>query len=111
MLWIRSNVPHDAVIITDSYMYSDLNEPGGMGVGNGTPFAHAHIYVNAVQDPAVYDKELKSDWQNINFLVIDASMLDEIKASQQYALLNQALHHGIVRAQFGSSTDGTQVQI
>lgn len=111
MLWIRNNVPHDAVIITNSYMYSDLHEPGGMGVGNGTPFAHAHIYVNAAQDPAVYGKELQNNWQNIKFLVVDATMLDEIKASQQFALLNQALHHGIVRAQFGSSKDGTQIQI
>jgi hypothetical protein len=111
MLWLRSNVPHDAVVITNSYMYSDLHEPGGMGVGNGKPFAHAHIYVNAVQDPAVYYKELNGNWQSINFLVVDSSMLDEIKANQQYALLNQALHHGIVRAQFGSDKDGTQVQI
>jgi hypothetical protein len=111
LLWVRSNIPHDAVVITNSYMYSDLREPGGMGVGNGTPFAHAHIYSNAVLDPVVFDKELKGDWQKITFLIVDDTMLKDIRANQQYALLNQALHHGILRSQFGSSKDGTLIQI
>lgn len=111
LLWIRSNIPHDSLVITNSYMFSDLREPGGMGVGNGAPFAHAHIYSNVVLDPAVLDKELNGDWQKINFLVVDDNMLKDIHARQQYALLNQALHHGILRSQFGSSKDGTLIQI
>jgi hypothetical protein len=111
LLWIRSNIPHDSLVITNSYMFSDLREPGGMGVGNGAPFAHAHIYLNVALDTAVFDKELNGDWQKINFLVVDDSMLKDIRANQQYVLLNQALHHGILRSQFGSSKDGTLIQI
>jgi hypothetical protein len=111
MLWIRGNVPHDAFVITNSYMFSDLREPGGMGVGNGKPFSHAQIYTSVPLDPDVLYKELKGNWQNINFLVVDASMLKDIRANQQYALLNQALHHGVLKAQFGSSSNGSQIQI
>ncbi len=111
LLWLRSNVPHDALVITNSYMFCDLRDPGGMGVGSGPPFAHAHIYSNATLNSAVFDKELHGDWQKVNFLVIDDTMLKDIRANQQYALLNQALHHGIVRSQFGSRKDGTLIQI
>jgi 4-amino-4-deoxy-L-arabinose transferase-like glycosyltransferase len=111
MLWIRTNVPHEAVIITNSYLYSDLREPGGMGVGNGTPFSQAQIYSKAVLDPEVFYKELKGDWQKIDFLVVDPTMLKEIRAERQYALWNQALHHAILRVEFGSSIDGTQIQV
>jgi 4-amino-4-deoxy-L-arabinose transferase-like glycosyltransferase len=111
MLWIRDNVPHDTFVITNSYMFSDMREPGGMGVGNGKPFSHAQIYTSVPLDPDVLYKELKGNWQNINFLVVDASMLKDIRANQQYALLNQALHHGVLKAQFGSSSNGSQIQI
>ena len=82
-----------------------------MGVGSGTPFSHAHIYSQATLDPEVFDKELKGDWQKIDFLIVDARMLKEIRADGRYALLNQALHHAILRVEFGSSKDGTQIQI
>jgi Dolichyl-phosphate-mannose-protein mannosyltransferase len=111
MLWIRNNIPHNAVIISDSQMFTDLREPGGMAVGSGTPFAHAQIYSQAVLDPQVYYKDLNGDWQKIDFIAADATMLREIRTGSQYTLLNEALHHAIPRASFGSSQDGTQVQI
>jgi hypothetical protein len=64
-----------------------------------------------VLDPTVFYKELKGNWQQINFLVVDATMMQQIKGERQYELLNQALHHAIRRASFGSSKDGTQIQI
>jgi hypothetical protein len=111
MLWICANVPHNAVIITNSYLYSDLREPGSMSVGSDTPFSQVQIYSKAVLDPEVFYKELQGDWQKIDFLVVDATMLKEIRAERQYALWNQALHHAILRVEFGSSRDGTQIQI
>ncbi|GCE28293.1 hypothetical protein KDA_37770 [Dictyobacter alpinus] len=111
MLWIRNNVPRNAVLITNSYMFTDLREPGGVSVGNGTPFSHAQIYSSIALDPEVANVELKGDWQQINFLVVDSSMLTQIRADQRYALLNQALHHGIVRLAVGSKNDGTLLQI
>lgn len=111
MLWVRNNVPRNAVIITSSYMFADLRQSGSIAAGSGQPFAHAQIYSETVLDPTVFYKELKGNWQQINFLVVDATMMQQIKGERQYELLNQALHHAIRRASFGSSKDGTQIQI
>ncbi len=111
MLWMRDNASHTAVVITSSYMYSDLRTPGGMGVGNGTPFARAYIYSNVLPDSQIYNAQLQGNWQNIDFLIVDASMLKEIRSGEQYMLLNQAIHHALVRIAFGSSRDGTQITI
>ncbi len=111
MLWIRNNVSRNATIVTNSYLYSDLREPGGMAVGDTEPFSHAQIYSSASLDPAVYAGEWKGNWQNINYIVVDSTMQQDIQSNMNYALLNEALHHGIVQAQFGSSQDGTLIQV
>ena len=111
MLWIRNNVPHNATIVTNSYLFSDLRERGGMGVGDAEPFSHAQIYSGASLDPTVYATEWKGNWQNINYIVVDSTMQQEIQSNPDYALLNEALHHGIVQAQFGTSEDGTLIQV
>lgn len=111
MLWIGDNAAHSAVVIATSYMYSDLREPGGMSVGTRAPFTHAYIYSDVTPDSPTYNEQLKGDWQNIDFLIVDASMLNDITDGAQYRLLNQALHHGLLRVSFGSADDGTQMQI
>jgi 4-amino-4-deoxy-L-arabinose transferase-like glycosyltransferase len=111
MLWMRDNAPHTSVVISPSYMYSDLHEQGGMAVGSGTPFARAYIYSNVLPDSQISTQQLRGNWQNINFLIVDAAMLKEIRSAGQYELLNQAIHHAIVRASFGSGGDGTQIQV
>ena len=111
MTWVRDNVPHNAVIITNSYLYADLLDPQGMAVGGGTPFTKAQIYTNAVLDPAVAQGQLHERWQNIDFLVVDAGMLKEIRTDRRFTLLNEALHHATLRVAFGSDQNGTQIQI
>lgn len=111
MLWIRDNIPHQDVVITSSYLYTDLHDPQGMAVGGGQPFSQAQIYTEAALDPQIADQDLQENWQKINFLVVDDSMLKDIRDNRQFALLNRALHHAIVRVQFGSSNDGTLIQI
>lgn len=111
LLWIRNNTPHNAVIISPSYMYSDLREQGGTGVGSKTPFPNAYIYSNIVSGSQISNEQLKGDWQNIDFLVVDTGMLREIRDGGQYALLNQALHHAILRVSYGSGKDEMQMQI
>jgi hypothetical protein len=54
---------------------------------------------------------LHENWQNIGFLVIDTSMFKDIRTDQRFILLNEALHHATLRVSFGSSQDGTQIQI
>jgi hypothetical protein len=111
MTWVRDNVPRNAVIITGSYMYADLLDPEGMAVGGGVPFTKAQIYTNAALDPAIAETLLKDQWESIDFLVVDAVMLKEIRTDRRFTLLNEALHHATLRISYGSSQDGTQIQI
>jgi cellulose synthase/poly-beta-1,6-N-acetylglucosamine synthase-like glycosyltransferase len=111
MTWARDNIPRNAIIIANSYMYVDLLDPQGMAVGGGTPFTKAQMYTNAAMDPAIAQKQLKEQWQNIDFLVVDAGMLKEIRTDRRFTLLNEALHHATLRISFGSSQDGTQIRI
>jgi cellulose synthase/poly-beta-1,6-N-acetylglucosamine synthase-like glycosyltransferase len=111
MTWVSYNVPRNAVIITGSYLYPDLVDPQGMAVSGGTPFTKAQIYTDAALDPAIAQKQLKEQWQNIDFLVVDAGMLEEIRTDRRFTLLNEALHHATLQVSFGSSQDGTQIQI
>lgn len=111
MTWIRDNVPRSAVIVTDSYMYADLLDSQGMAVSGGTPFIKAQIYTNAALDPAIAQGQLHENWQNIDFLVIDTSMFKDIRTDQRFILLNEALHHATLRVSFGSSQNGTQIQV
>ncbi|MDQ2886214.1 MAG: glycosyltransferase family 39 protein [Chloroflexota bacterium] len=111
LIWVRNNVSRNATIVTNSELFTDLREPGGMGVGDTKPFSHAQIYSSASMDPTVYASQWKGNWQNINYIVVDPTMQQDIQSNPNYALLNEALHHGILQAQFGSSQDGTLIQI
>jgi hypothetical protein len=111
LLWLSTNAPRTSVIITDSYLYTDLQDPQGMGVGGGQPFANSQIYTDAVLDPTIAQGELQENWQKINFLVVDSNMLKTIRDDRQYRLLNEALHHAILRTTFGTSQAGTLIQI
>lgn len=111
LLWLRNNAPRSAVVITNSYLYVDLHDPQGLGVGGGQPFTHAQIYSDAVLDPVIANGELNQNWQKIDFLVLDASMLKQIRDDRQYRILNEALNHAILKSTFGSASDGTQLLI
>src|SRR5258708_1740601 len=93
MTWVRDNVPRNAVIITSSYMYVDLLDAQGMAVSGGKPFTKAQMYTNAALDPPIAQKRLNEQEQSIDFLVVDAGMLKEIRTDRRFTLLNEALHH------------------
>ncbi|HEY4388554.1 MAG TPA: glycosyltransferase family 39 protein [Ktedonobacteraceae bacterium] len=111
MLWVRNNVQSTSVIVVNSYMYTDLRQPDGLAVKNGKPFDQAYLLSTDALNSPSFQRKVQGDWQKINFLVVDPTMLTAIRANGQLALFNQALHHSILRTQFGSSNDGTLIQI
>lgn len=114
LLWMRDNIPHNAVVITDSMLYTDLHEPGGEGVGNGASFTNAYIYWNAAGDPAIYNGVLHENWNAIDYLVVDAQMLSDIQSlNRSMLLLNRTLHHSILIGTFqtGNSKQNESIQI
>ena len=111
MWWVRDYVSHQAEVITNSYFYTDLHDPQEVGMSDTQPFIHAQIYTDAALDPAITVGELKQDWQKIDFLVVDTSMLQTIQLDKRYLLLNEALEHAVLRADFGSSANGTLIEV
>ena len=93
LYWIRNNVSQSAVVITNSYLYTDLHEASDQGGS----FPNAHIYWNAALDPEVRGGLLHDDWNKIDYIVVDAQMLNDIKTpGGPMLLLDRALHHAIL---------------
>ncbi len=114
LVWIRDNVPHNAVVITDSMFYTDLHASGGEGVGDGIPYSHAYIYWNVARDPAIYNDVLHENWNTIDYLIVDTSMLHDIQSlDRSMLLLNRTLHHSMLIARFpipgSNQTDDIQI--
>jgi 4-amino-4-deoxy-L-arabinose transferase-like glycosyltransferase len=107
LLWIRNNVPNNDVVIVNSTLFTDLREPGGEGVTGGATYTNAHIYWNVALDPAIHSGLLHENWQTIDYIVVDAKMLHDIKTLDgSMLLLNRALHHAILRTEFRSDIGG-----
>ena len=102
LLWIRNHVAHNAVLVINSYYYTDLHEPGGEGVGNGATYPFAHIYWNLAYDPELHDGLLKDDWNRIDYIIIsDPTMLNDIRTrGGNMSIIDQALHNSVLLADF-----------
>ncbi len=109
LTWVRNNVPHNDVVVINSYFYTDLHQEGGEGVGNGTIFQHADIYWNVAYDPELHDGLLDNNWDNIDYIVTDAPMIYDIQnLGGDMNLVNQALQHSFLRADFRPTKYDTQ---
>ena len=104
LTWIRDNVPRNAVVVINSYFYTDLHENGGEGVGNGATFAHADIYWNVAYDPELHSGLLGNNWDNIDYIVTDTPMKYDIQhLGGDMTIINDALNHAVLRADFRPS--------
>jgi len=110
--WIRENVPHNDFIVINSYPYLDLRLPGGQGVGDGAPFPHAEVYWSVAYDPVLYQKTLQNNWDRIDYIVADSEMLNDIKTfGGPMLLIDKALNHSVLRAQFRADDQDSQIVI
>jgi 4-amino-4-deoxy-L-arabinose transferase-like glycosyltransferase len=101
LYWIHNNIPHNAVVIINSYLYTDLHESSEQGAA----FPNAHLYWNAALDPEVRDGLLHDDWNKIDYIVVDAQMLHDIAApGGPMLLLDRAIHHAILRVTYQTDT-------
>ncbi len=101
MVWIRNHVSHDSVVVVNSYLYMDLRQPGGEGVGDGATYPAAHVYWNIAYDPELHDGLLQNNWDRIDYIVADSEMLHDITtAGGPMLLINTALQHSILRQEF-----------
>lgn len=101
MVWIRNHVPHDAVVVVNSYLYMDLRQPGGQGVGDGATYPLAHVYWNVAYDPELHDGLLQNNWDRIDYVVADSEMLHDIETvGGEMTLIRVALQHSVLRLEF-----------
>ncbi|HLI08665.1 MAG TPA: phospholipid carrier-dependent glycosyltransferase [Ktedonobacteraceae bacterium] len=110
LAWIRENVPTTDVIVINSYLYTDLHSPAG--VGGGEIYPHADVYQNVATDPTIYQDVLQNNWDRIDYIVADSEMLQDIKGSgSQMQIITDALNHSILRATFSADDHSDQLVI
>ena len=110
MKWIRGHVPRNAFIVINSYLYMDLREPGGLGVGKGSPYPYAHIYFNVATDPELYGRILQNNWNRIDYIVADSEMFNDINSGgAQFQIIKDALAHSQLQAQFRTDDHDQQL--
>lgn len=112
IVWIRQHVPHSAFIVINSYLYMDLREPGGEGVGDGATYPFAHVYFNVATDPEIYDKILNGNWDRIDYIVADSEMLNDIDSNGgAFNIIKAAQKHSMLRAVFASDDHDSKLVI
>jgi transposase/4-amino-4-deoxy-L-arabinose transferase-like glycosyltransferase len=112
LVWVRNHVPHSATIVINGYLYLDLRESNGLGVGSGVGYPYAHVYWNVAYDPEVRDQLLHGNWDRIDYIVADWSMLQDIKTNgEPMMLISTALQHSILRAEFRTDDQYNQIDI
>ena len=112
MGWIRTNIPHSAFIVINSYLFMDLRESGGTGVGRGSTYPYANVYWNVAYDPELHDQMLQQNWDRIDYIVTDSEMLHDIQSfGGPMKLINDALSHSIQRAQFEEGDHNAKIVI
>jgi hypothetical protein len=100
------------MIIINSYLYMDLHEPDGQGVGGGAAYPYAHVYWNVAYDPELYNLLLQGNWDRIDYIVADSEMLHDIKTvGGPMLLIYTALQHSILRAEFRAADYDKQIVI
>lgn len=112
MVWIRNHVAHNAVIAINSYLYLDLRQPGGEGVGDGATYPFADVYWNIAYDPDLHDGLLQNNWDRIDYIVADSEMLYDINTvGGPMSLMQEALSHSLPRAEFRANDNESQIVI
>lgn len=112
MVWVRNHVPSSAMIVVNSYLYIDLREPGGQGIGGGAAYTYAHDYWNVAYDPELYNLLLQGNWDRIDYIVADSEMLHDVETTRgPMLLIYTALQHSILRAEFRADDSDGQIVI
>lgn len=112
MTWVRANVPNSAFIVINAYLYMDLREDGGTGVGDGAPYPYAHVYFNVATDPTISNDLLNNNYDRIDYIVADSEMLTDIQHDPTtYKIIIQALNASTLRAEFKADEQTSQIDI
>lgn len=108
--WVRSHIPHNAFIVINDWMFVDLRQAGGGGVGTGATYPFANVYFNIQSDPTIYQALLAKNWDRIDYVIEDSEMEGDIRSTPgQFTIISMAIQHSVKIAHFTSGTgDNTE---
>ncbi len=112
IVWVRNHVPQNDLVVINSYLYMDLRQPDSEGVGDSATYPNAHVYWNIVYDPELYTGLLQGNSDRIDYIVADSEMLHDIQTvGGPMLLIDTALQHSILRAEFRADDHDKQIVI
>jgi len=115
LTWIRTHVPRKDFVVTSTYLYVDLHEPGGLGVGDGPIYNNAEVYINVATDPELFSGKLQGNGDRIDYIIVDSAMKQYIntqipKGTPGY-ILKRAFDNSTKVAEFKTPEFGTDFNI
>jgi 4-amino-4-deoxy-L-arabinose transferase-like glycosyltransferase len=90
--YVRKNIPPDARIVIDDDIWTALHD-------REPYYARAHSHFKASSDPDVRDRLFRSDWQNVDYIVMSNKMrvaMDRNNGDGREDWIIEALEHGKV---------------
>jgi hypothetical protein len=104
--WVRMHVPSHAVVVINTYLFADLHQPVVIGKLHQGPYNYAFVYSNAVADPDIRDVCLHNNWNAIDYLVLDNSMVAAIRSNgSQMVMLQRALSNAELLQVYTADSD------
>lgn len=86
--WMIANLPHDSVILMDSYAWSEMRDPKTTG---GDPFPNAEYYWPALSDPTILGGLLHNDWHTVDYVAVSPSVQADL--NQGLPVLQDAIQN------------------
>jgi 4-amino-4-deoxy-L-arabinose transferase-like glycosyltransferase len=102
--WIQQAVPMDAIIVGRDDMWADLHETNGT-----TAFGNFHTHWRLTYDPTARRAVLAQGWRSLDYIVITADMLKDIKQITHDGQLMAALRNAHLVAQWIAPTSNERL--
>lgn len=109
--WVRTNIPSDKLVVTDNYLWTDLNGTSEADGQQDTAFRSeysSYYYWPVAQDPEIRNGTFDGDWRSIDYLVSTSQMHEDAREFG-LALVVDALEYSRPVAQF--DTGGFNVTV
>lgn len=97
--WIEQAVPMDAIIVGRDDMWADLHETNGT-----TAFSNFHTHWRLAYDPTTRRAVLAQGWRSLDYIVITADMLEDIRQITHDSQLIAALRNAHIVGQWIAPT-------
>lgn len=96
--WVKANLPADAAIVIDRYLWTDLQAPPA---GEAQRYALAHDYRKVDSDPYIRENVFIEDWRNFDYLVYSGQLVHDVQADD-LTFVGTILEHSTRIATFDS---------